>query len=105
MMKRFHIRAVLFREEGWWVAQCLEHDIAVQATTQPDLIYELERILVGHLAVSEEARREPFASLPKAPRRYWEMYERAKPVEIGVLPFRQETPSPLPDIDLQARAA
>jgi len=79
-MADLKIRAILFQEEDWWVAQCLEYDIAAQARTQTDLLYELERILVGHVLVSAKKGLQPFEKLPKAPRRYWAMYEEAEPL-------------------------
>lgn len=75
------IRAVLFEEEGWWVAQCLEYNVATQAKSLEDLRYELERILLGHLVVSAENATEPFQNLPPAPQRFWRMYESAQPIE------------------------
>lgn len=73
------IRAVVFESDGDWIAQCLEYDIATQAPTLDALLYELERILVAHLFVAEREKRvDPFADIPPAPRRFWEMYNRAQ---------------------------
>lgn len=71
------IHAVAFPNGGRWVAQCLEYDIATQAETLDALLYEIQRILVAHVVVAERENLEPFADLPKAPKRFWEMYERA----------------------------
>jgi predicted RNase H-like HicB family nuclease len=101
-MVELKIRAVLFQEEGWWVAQCLEHDIAAQARTRDDLLYELERILVGHFFISAEKGKIPFANLPRAPRRYWVMYEQAEPIPAEALSFRQGAFQVLPDVELRA---
>lgn len=101
-MADLKIRAVLFQEEGWWVAQCLEYDIAAQSRTQDDLLYELERTLVGRILVSAAKGRQPFENLPKAPRRYWAMYEEAEPVSIPPQPFRQGDFQALPAIELRA---
>jgi hypothetical protein len=101
-MADFKIQAVLFQEEGWWVAQCLEYDVAAQARTRSDLLYELERILVGHFLISAEKGRQPFERLQKAPRRYWVMYEQAEPVPAMTLPFRQGAFQVLPDVELRA---
>jgi hypothetical protein len=100
-MADLKIRAVLFQEEGWWVAQCLEYDIAAQARTQADLLYELERLLVGRILISAKKGRQPFENLPKAPSRYWTMYEEAEPVSIDPSP-RQWDFQVLPDIELRA---
>lgn len=100
---RLEIRAVLFQEIGWWVAQCLEYDIAVQARTVEALLHELERVLVGYILLGQKKGRLPFQGMPSAPQRYREMYERAKPVEKD-LPSFAAAPS-LPEIELLARAA
>jgi hypothetical protein len=97
------IRAVLFQEIGWWVAQCLEYDIAVQAETEEALLLELERILIGYILVAQKKGRLPFQGMPPAPRRYWKMFELAKPIEMDLPPFPTEPD--LPEIELLARAA
>jgi hypothetical protein len=72
------VSAVLFREGEWWVAQCLEYDIATQARRLEDLPQELHRLLTNQILASLEAGIEPFQGFSRAPRRFWEMYERAK---------------------------
>ena len=72
------ISAVLFREAEWWVAQCLEYDLATQARRLEDLPQELNRLLRAQIQASLESGVEPFQGFPQAPRRFWEMYERAK---------------------------
>ncbi|HEX4962929.1 MAG TPA: type II toxin-antitoxin system HicB family antitoxin [Thermoanaerobaculia bacterium] len=71
------IRVVQFQEGGWLVAQCLEVDIAAQGKTESDLHYQLGRLLVGRILASEMLGVEPFATLPPAPKRYWDMYTGA----------------------------
>lgn len=92
----FIINVIAFQEEGGWVAQCLEYDIAAQGQTIPDLQYELQRTLISHVVVSAELGREPFAGVGEAPRKFWKMYEDAKTrVERDDLPFRLPDPMPL----------
>lgn len=74
----FQIRAVMFKEGEWFSAQCLDFDIATQAHSLTDLRYELERVLVGHLAVARELGRAPFQGLNRAPQRFWDMFEKAE---------------------------
>jgi hypothetical protein len=83
------IHAVAFEHGGRWVAQCLEYDIATQASTLDDLLYEFERILVAHILGADGA--DPFANLSPAPRSFWEMYDRAVTKVAPVRPF------PMPD--------
>ena len=54
MVSYKRIGAVIFQEGNLWVAQCLEFDIAAQASTVKELGYELQRVLVGHVVSSLE---------------------------------------------------
>jgi hypothetical protein len=70
---------VLVSQEGNWLsAQCLEYDIATQARTLEALWYELQRILVGHVATRLREGKKPFADVRQAPRKYWAMFEQSK---------------------------
>ena|GEM_PF-1551862 len=71
------IRVVQFREGPWLVAQCLEVDIAAQAKTENDLLYQLSRLLVGRVLASEMLGVDPFTTLPPAPKKYWDLYSKA----------------------------
>jgi hypothetical protein len=105
MEAEHRIHAVAFQHGEWWIAQCLEYDIATQARTLDDLLVEVDRILVGHLIVGKIEGREPFSNIPKAPKRFWEMYQRARtrlsPVEPESLPFPEERH---PILELRAAA-
>ena len=92
------LHAVVFQHGAHWVAQCLEYDIATQAATPDELLYELERIVAAHLLVADKEEVEPFADIPKAPKRFWEMYRRARTkvetVPTTELPLPQEQVKP-----------
>ena len=79
------IRAVIFPHGEWLIAQCLDYDIVtrVRQTANPiesleGILSELERILAAHLVLANREGRDPFADIPKAPKRFWEMYETAR---------------------------
>ncbi len=77
-MPEYRIRAVAFRRGDWWIAQCLEYRLATQTKTLEDLPHELERLLSVQIKSSLDRGVEPFAGFSPAPRRYWQMYERAR---------------------------
>ena len=77
-MTQVSMRVVVFQEGDWVCAQCLEHDLAAQATTLDDCLYELERLIVGHVAISLENGPDPLHDLKPAPRRFCEWFERSK---------------------------
>ena len=93
MVNARQISVVLFQESGQWVAQCLEYDIAAQAETLKELIeYELQRVLVGHIAVSLETERIPFENVPSAPQEYWDLWRDGLDLPDGKpIPFRAMT--------------
>src|ERR1700733_3042517 len=69
------ISVVLFQRDKWWIAQCLQYDIGAQAHSLPDVLYELERTLVGYLTVADELNIEPFVHLDPAPDFYWKKFQ------------------------------
>lgn len=70
------IRAVAFKEGDWWVAQCLDYDLATQARGLKELIDEVQRLLASHLLLARRERVEPFAGIGRAPQRFWDLYEQ-----------------------------
>lgn len=94
------VSAVLFQEGDWWCAQCLEYDVATQAPSLSEIRAELERVLISHLAVAEDLKREPFFGLAPAPRRFWDMYEKAKPIPRSDIRFRLSASSLLPIVPI-----
>ena len=83
------MRAILFKEsENLWCAQCLEHDIAVQASSEDDLIPELISVLAAYVELAIEKGSKPFADIPPAPAHFFKMIESAR-----------ETQKPIPITD------
>ena len=64
------LNLLLFKEDGWWVAQCLNYDIAAQARTMPDAQYEIQRMIVGRVMMADKLGIDPFEGLQEAPAEY-----------------------------------
>jgi len=91
------------KERRMWSAQCLEHDIAAQAKTLPDLYYELQRVVAAQLTMSNRLKVKPFKHLPRAPQVYWEIFKKSQFGLEGPRPSRQNQPiSDLRLAELQA---
>jgi hypothetical protein len=76
------MRALLFKESnGLWCAQCLEHDIAVQADSESALISELVGVLSIYIELAIEKGEEPFSGMPPAPAHFFKMIESAQEIE------------------------
>ena len=100
-----HLRAVLFEEGDAWSAQCLDYDVTAQAETLWELPAELARVLTIHVAASVQMKREPFAGLPTAPLRFWELYEGGNRYEGKLPTFSLENGTALPSITPDLRVA
>src|SRR6185436_12648 len=72
------IRAIAFQSGDYWVAQCLEHDLAALTLRLSELPNELSWVLALHIEASREGGVEPFAGLPEAPQRFWQMFDASR---------------------------
>lgn len=77
-METIRIRAIIFQDAGFWCAQCLEHDIAVQAHTKDALAAELFTALAAYAETAIEDGRKPFDGIPAAPRQFFEKFEKSR---------------------------
>jgi hypothetical protein len=74
MVESLFIRAVVFQDSGWWIAQCLEYDLCTSARNRKELTRKLVSQLRLQLALDLAKGKTPFQDLPRAPQRFWEMY-------------------------------
>src|SRR6185295_18082618 len=77
-MNEPRIRAVVFREGDWWIIQLLEYDLATQVRRLEDVPSEFRRLILGQMEANAALGVEPFYGFSRAPKRFWEMYERAR---------------------------
>ncbi len=106
-MVQIKIDAVLFESEpGYWVGQYLQYDIGAQAESLPDLAYEMDRAIVGHVVICMHNNVEPFSDVQAAPQEYWDMWNEAKlTVRTDSPGFRLPMPLPLPIPETAMRVA
>ncbi|HEX9945212.1 MAG TPA: hypothetical protein VGG03_24645, partial [Thermoanaerobaculia bacterium] len=77
-MSRITITAVVFRENGLWVAQCLEYNFVGCAENLDALPNELLRQIMAQVEADLEAGKPPFFGFKPAPKRYWDLFEEIK---------------------------
>jgi len=86
------LNLLIFRDCEWWVAQCLEYDIAVQARTLKDVQYEFQRILFGRIATAKKLGIEPFEDIPAAPKAFQNIFEdKNKTFRVELKPTKDFT--------------
>src|SRR5262245_26183641 len=74
MVESLSIRAVVFQDSGWWIAQCLEYDLCTSAKSREELTRKLVAQLRLQIVLDLTRGKKPFQDLPRAPQRFWEMY-------------------------------
>ena len=74
------VRVVAFREGAFWVAQCIEFDIAARSDTLEKALKAFGRTFSANLIINGELGRESLNGLPPAPERFKKMFDSAKSV-------------------------
>lgn len=77
-MRPIQLNAVLFEENGVWIAHCLEYDFVSCAATLEDLPSALLRAIAGQIEADLEDGYQPFEGFRPAPRPIWDLYERVQ---------------------------
>jgi hypothetical protein len=77
-MSRITVNAVAFRQDGLWVAQCLEYNLVSCSESLEDLPNELQSQVLNQIEADTEAGQEPFWAFKPAPQHYWEMFAQVK---------------------------
>jgi hypothetical protein len=81
MVESLSIRAVVFQENGRWIAQCLECDLCTSAGDRKELTRKLASQLRLQIILDLAKGNKPFQDLPRAPQKFWEMYASSTPQE------------------------
>lgn len=76
-MDRITINAVVFREDGLWIAQCLEYNFVSYTKELEELPGELMRQIQGQVRIDLQDGKRPFVDFREAPAKYWELFEKA----------------------------
>jgi hypothetical protein len=80
-----NIRVLIFKENGWWVAQCLEYSIAAQTKNIEDIKYEFERMFLGTILMAQELKIDSFKDNSPAPDKYHKLFnDKDNPYKIEI---------------------
>lgn len=71
------IRAVIFQDEGVWIAQCIDYDIAAQAPTLSDVRRRLMMTINLERDYTLEKTGEEFGGIAPAPQYFHKLYHAA----------------------------
>lgn len=71
------IRAVVFKEGDFYVAQCIEYDIATQALELDQVLSRLELTLEAEFEACVQSGKEPKDCISPAPNYYHGLWEKS----------------------------
>ena len=92
------LKILLFTEGSTWIAQSLQIDITAQGDSHTKALDRLSVLFWAQHYLDEQADRLPFSTALKAPKRYWDMFQKGTKVTIHLnLP-----PIPTDDVILEA---
>lgn len=72
------MRVLLLKEDGLWVAQCLEYDIAAQGPTVEAAKEAFVVAFAAQIVVALHHGEEPLATFGRAPQHYWDRFSKAQ---------------------------
>ncbi len=88
---RFTFRALVYREDGFWIAHCLETDVAAEGDSPAEAVHALGELLTTLVeqAIKEGDLRSVFSP---APHDIWRLYGLGKESKVTArLPKRRSS--------------
>jgi hypothetical protein len=80
------IRVLLVHQGDQWLAQAVDFDMSAQAPSNKLAVDAFLRILRAHYRRDRELGRTPFESLPEAPRRFADAWDKIPRTKSRVIP-------------------
>ncbi len=82
---------LLLNEDGTWVVQCLEYDIATQGSTPKEAFDDFWRAFIGQIAAYVSIGEDPFERIRPAPEFYWKRLRECRSIDLdeidsGIIP-------------------
>jgi hypothetical protein len=77
------LQVIVYKADEWWIIRGLDREFVTVTRTLEEVPGEIRRFLDVLMAASQQTGVEPFHGYSPAPRRYWEMYERAQPWTVA----------------------
>ena len=81
-MDTLKMHVLVLCEDGIWVAQALEHDIAAQGSSTKEAINALGMMILAEVRYDKIAGREPLSRIGRAPLKFWNLFGRSERVRL-----------------------
>jgi hypothetical protein len=75
------LRVLLYQDlPGRWSARSLEHDLSVDGGTIETVLDRILTLIFAHIDYDRRHGHAPLSAFPAAPRRFWDAFEKARPM-------------------------
>ena len=88
-MQKLRLRAVIYPEDGLWVAHALEMDLIGTGATEAAALRELRSNVEAQLSFAKQEKSNPFTPAPAEIQKLWEETNLAA---LGMVRSRIKTP-------------
>lgn len=92
MQRTWQLKVLFFKENGLWIAQCLDFDIAAQGSSMDLAVLRFIRTFMVQVELDLACKREPLTYVPKAPERFWEQWRSEHSFPLADLTARLPHP-------------
>lgn len=66
---------------GRWSARSLEYDLAIEGRNFDAVVDRILQLIFAHIDYDRRHGRVPLSAFPAAPRRYWDAFNKARPLQ------------------------
>jgi hypothetical protein len=75
------LRVLLYQDlPGRWSARSLEHDLSVDGRNIETVLDRILQLIFAHIDYDRRHGHAPLSAFPAAPRRFWDAFEKARPM-------------------------
>ena len=86
-----NLQIVVYKSDPWWIIHGLDPEFVTVARSLEDVPSAIQNFLTVLFAASKKFGVEPFYGYPpKAPLRFWKMYEQAEPWTVAFPPVLED---------------
>src|ERR1700730_4566918 len=77
LINQITLSVIAFHDEGKWIAQCVEYDIAASAESLTKLRKAFEKAVIANICVNKELGHSGLDGIPSAPSKFRDLFNNA----------------------------
>ena len=82
MQPSVELCVLLYQQGDFWIAQCIDYDIAAQGTSITKAVEAFQWTFYSHLLLDQRKGRKPLTTVPAAPIQFRRLFDSAIPLGV-----------------------